>query len=165
MDFFNNLSKRISQTSQNAVEKTKIFTATTKLNFDINEVKSQIAEYYRQIGEIFFANYQNNPSAELIDLVEKIKEMLSDIDRMTAQIVELKGVVICPQCGAEVPADTSFCGKCGCKVQMVDPPVTEAAPKCPQCGNEINSNSQFCGKCGCKLSSTSNIDDSNDERV
>ena len=32
-----------------------------------------------------------------------------------------------------------------------------------QCGNEINSNSQFCGKCGCKLSSTSNIDDSNDE--
>lgn len=55
MDFFNNLSKRISQTSQNAVEKTKIFTATTKLNFDINEAKSQIAEYYRQIGEIFFA--------------------------------------------------------------------------------------------------------------
>ena len=150
MDFFNNLGKKISQTSQNAVEKTKIFTATTKLNFDINEAKNQISEYYRQIGEIYFANYQNNPSAELLDLVVKIKEKLSEIEKMTAQIVELKGVTICPQCGAEVPADTSFCGKCGCKVQ-VDPPAIDTAPKCPQCGNEINSDSQFCGKCGCKI--------------
>ena len=52
--------------------------------------------------------------------------------------VESSGACICPECGAELSGDDSFCGDCGCALGSV----------CANCGAEIREGKKFCGKCG-----------------
>jgi DNA-directed RNA polymerase subunit RPC12/RpoP len=56
-------------------------------------------------------------------------------------------LVICPNCGAKVPATSKFCAECG---------TTLSAPsvgtiKCPKCGHPVMTNAKFCPECGNKL--------------
>lgn len=164
MGLISDMGKKISSTSHAVVERTQKITATTKLNFAINEAKEQIEKYYKQIGEMYFTKYQNTPSEELFDLVEKIKAKYSEIDKINIQIIELKGFTICPQCGAEVPTNTNFCGMCGFKVEI--PLIAEKTEnRCPQCGNEASENNKFCSKCGYKITNDFQNDKETEEVI
>lgn len=46
----------------------------------------------------------------------------------------------CPQCGAEIPLDATFCLKCG---TLTISPIKY----CPKCGSEIPLDARFCPKC------------------
>jgi membrane protease subunit (stomatin/prohibitin family) len=56
-------------------------------------------------------------------------------------------LVICPKCGAKVPATSKFCPDCGTELS---PPSSEVM-NCPKCGKSIPANSKFCPDCGAKL--------------
>jgi membrane protease subunit (stomatin/prohibitin family) len=58
-------------------------------------------------------------------------------------------LVICPKCGAHVPATSKFCPECGTQLT----PPTAGAINCPKCGKSIPANSKFCPECGAQLSS------------
>jgi membrane protease subunit (stomatin/prohibitin family) len=58
-------------------------------------------------------------------------------------------LVICPKCGAKVPATSKFCPECGTQLT----PPTAGAINCPKCGKSIPANSKFCPECGAQLSS------------
>lgn len=54
---------------------------------------------------------------------------------------------LCPNCGAQVPANAKFCTNCGNKFE-------EQPPKpsfCPECGGKIEGEQKFCPHCGHKL--------------
>lgn len=51
------------------------------------------------------------------------------------------GMIVCPNCKAQLSADTKFCDHCGTKLSR----------KCPNCGAEVKQNSVFCSECGEKL--------------
>jgi membrane protease subunit (stomatin/prohibitin family) len=56
-------------------------------------------------------------------------------------------LVICPKCGAKVPATSKFCAECG---------TTLAAPttgtiNCPKCGHAVITTAKFCPECGNKI--------------
>ena len=51
------------------------------------------------------------------------------------------GMIVCPNCKAQLSADTKFCDHCG----------TKLGRKCPNCGAEVKQNSVFCSECGEKL--------------
>lgn len=150
MGLISDMKKRTTSTSSATVEKNQEITATTKLDFAINEARGQIEEYYKQIGELYFEKYKDNPSAELAGLVENIKNKSFEIDKMNIQIIKLRGFTICPQCNAEVSINARFCCMCGFKIEL---PMIEEEQKncCPQCGNEVRENSKFCNRCGCKI--------------
>ncbi len=57
-------------------------------------------------------------------------------------------LVICPKCGAHVPATSKFCPECG---TSLTPPST-ATIKCPKCGHSIPASSKFCPECGTTIS-------------
>ncbi|HLN46614.1 MAG: SPFH domain-containing protein [Chloroflexota bacterium] len=57
-------------------------------------------------------------------------------------------LVICPNCGAHVPATSKFCPECG---KSLTPP-SAATIKCPNCGRMIPAGSKFCPECGTKIS-------------
>ena len=52
-----------------------------------------------------------------------------------------EGMVICPNCKAQILADSKFCNHCG----------TKLSAKCPNCGADIAQGSFFCSECGQKL--------------
>lgn len=54
-------------------------------------------------------------------------------------------IVKCTGCGAEIPAGSAFCGKCGNKV------VVNKNRICPRCGNSVPYDDVFCNNCGERL--------------
>jgi membrane protease subunit (stomatin/prohibitin family) len=57
-------------------------------------------------------------------------------------------LVICPKCGARVPATSKFCPECGTQLT----PPSAGAINCPKCGKSIPAGSKFCPECGEKPS-------------
>ena len=47
---------------------------------------------------------------------------------MKSQILAIKGMVKCQDCGAECPFEDTYCGKCGAKLEKPEPPVEEEVP-------------------------------------
>jgi len=55
-------------------------------------------------------------------------------------------LVICPNCGARVPATSKFCLECG--TTLTAPTGTT---KCPNCGHPVLNTAKFCPDCGHKM--------------
>ena len=51
------------------------------------------------------------------------------------------GMIVCPNCKAQLSADAKFCDHCG----------TKLSKKCPNCGAVVKPDSTFCSECGEKL--------------
>jgi len=51
------------------------------------------------------------------------------------------GMIVCPNCKAQLTAGSKFCNHCGTKLNT----------KCPHCGADITQGSAFCSECGQKL--------------
>ena len=51
------------------------------------------------------------------------------------------GMIVCPNCKAQLSANAKFCDYCGTKLSR----------KCPNCGADVKLNSAFCSECGEKL--------------
>ena len=51
------------------------------------------------------------------------------------------GMIVCPNCKAQLSADAKFCDHCG----------TKLGRKCPNCGAVVKPDSTFCSECGEKL--------------
>jgi membrane protease subunit (stomatin/prohibitin family) len=56
-------------------------------------------------------------------------------------------LVICPKCGAHVPATSKFCPECGTSLT----PPSAATINCPKCGHSIPASSKFCPECGAAI--------------
>jgi membrane protease subunit (stomatin/prohibitin family) len=56
-------------------------------------------------------------------------------------------LVICPKCGAHVPATSKFCPECGTSLT----PPSAATINCPKCGHSIPASSKFCPECGASI--------------
>lgn len=56
-------------------------------------------------------------------------------------------LVICPKCGARIPATSKFCPECGTTIT----PPSSGTMTCPKCGKTIPAGSKFCPECGEKL--------------
>ena len=52
-----------------------------------------------------------------------------------------EGMIVCPECKAQIAAGSKFCNQCGAKLES----------KCPSCGADIAPGSAFCSECGQKL--------------
>jgi membrane protease subunit (stomatin/prohibitin family) len=56
-------------------------------------------------------------------------------------------LVICPKCGARVPATSKFCSECGTTLT----PPSSGTITCSKCGKTIPASSRFCPECGAKV--------------
>ena len=116
MAFFDDLGKMITQTGQDAVNKTKEVAEVAKLNNNINSAKNKIDDLYKQIGQAFAernADTTEEPYAGLLAQIAEQKKLISD---KREEIGAVKGFRSCPNCGAKVADGVAFCGKCGTQV-------------------------------------------------
>lgn len=58
-----------------------------------------------------------------------------------AGAVVADGMIVCPNCKAQVVGGSKFCNYCGAKLEN----------KCPNCGAAVTPDSIFCAECGHKL--------------
>ena len=116
MAFFDELGKKISQTGQGVVQKTKDATETLKLNSMISDEEKRVNELYTEIGKKYFELHSETFETELENMINGIKQSQSRISAFSEQVKKLKGVVRCPNCGGEVAYNSQFCNLCGAAI-------------------------------------------------
>ena len=116
MDFFNRLGKKASETYQVTKEKTVKFSEEMKLKSKINDAKNKITNLYEEIGQCVYNQFKTNLEEGKEDISKKCEEIgnqFDEISKLEAQILALKEVKKCTQCGAEISQKDGFCSKCG----------------------------------------------------
>jgi hypothetical protein len=155
MDFFNKLGDSIQNVSKEATKKAKDLSGTVSLNAQIKESESGLEKLYKAIGEKYYNTYTADAEEKYTEECAQIKVLKEKIEKDRKSLRELKGLVLCPNCGAEVEQTAAHCPKCGTflKAEVVEPVVTpeQQTSFCPGCGEAVVPGTKFCGKCGTKL--------------
>lgn len=150
MAFFDDLSKKLSNAGQGAVQSTKNFANVSKINTMISDEEKKINDTYFRIGKLYFELFGAEPHAQLAECVQSVKDSMNNIESYNAQILEIKGIAICPVCGAEVVSQSAFCNACGTKMPQKAPsqPVPPNSVQCSACGAFVAPDCKFCTSCG-----------------
>lgn len=160
MGFFDNLGSKIQEGAGAVVNKTKDLAEVTRINSQISADTNAITAKYTEIGKALYEKYADDASNEFAAAFAEIKALEAKIADAKLQVQKIKGVKTCSACGAEIDANTAFCGSCGAKVETPAAPVVEAAPTapaadakifCSNCGNQETAGTKFCSACGNQL--------------
>ena len=84
--------------------------------------------------------------------IEEIDQLLKENEELQKEILILNNKKKCPNCGAEVDINTTFCPQCGKEQEKieVEPFIPNGKRKCSGCGEIIDDKNEFCPKCGTK---------------
>ena len=105
MSFLNNLGQKISDVSQTTIKKTKDLADTAKLNLNISEEERKIDTAYEQIGKWYVEKHREDAEEDVKTWLDAIAVSEARIKECRESIHQMKGVAICPSCGASVDAD------------------------------------------------------------
>ena len=149
MPFFEEIGRKITQTGQDAVQKTKAFTEVTRLNAQISDLEKRINNNCLEIGRVYYELHKADPDPDLVPLVESINEAYMQIEQIKVQIQEAKRTTSCQNCGAEMPQGAIFCAVCGTKVENQKENITAMTGGfCSNCGTPVEAGQAFCTNCG-----------------
>ena len=147
MAFFDDLGKKITG-----------MTDVAKINSAISDENNKIQRNITELGKLYYATYAENCDPKFLPLVKAIEESEKKIAELKHQKQDIKGIVRCTNCSAEIPANSVFCSVCGAPAPVQAPagsayakaPVaqnTEGAV-CTKCGSAVAAGLKFCTKCG-----------------
>lgn len=149
MAFFSEVGKKISTTSQNAVNKAKEVAEVAKINSMISDEENKINSNYYQIGKLYFALHKNDCEESFATMINDIISAEKKIVEYKEQIQTIKGIVKCLKCGAEVSTESAFCNACGAPMpaKKVEP-VNGDMVVCAKCNSKVKAGMKFCTACG-----------------
>lgn len=148
MAFWDNLSQKASETTAKAMQKAKEMSDIARLNSMISEEETKINNTYYQVGKLYVAMHTHDYEEEFAGMVASLAEAEEKIKSYRQQIQDIKGVVRCPQCGAEVQSGVAFCSSCGAPMPKVQPVNTDDLVRCEGCGAMVKKGVRFCTSCG-----------------
>ena len=126
MDVLNVLKELISETGKTAVKKSGEIVESTKIKFAIMSAETEISKLNREIGESIVANYKagvsEKISADAVEKIEDVIELLNSIDELKQKINAIKDVVVCLSCEQKIPSEFAFCPRCGEKLPEEETP-------------------------------------------
>lgn len=149
MPFFREFTKKVTQGSQEAVQKTRDMASILSWNADITDAEARIYDLEEDLGRAVFAeNFEGMTKEQIQDILamdesesltltisdwrpftETLLKILEDKDLIAdreKRIASLKGELRCPSCYKILTKGARFCPNCGARVQMPDPEKEEA---------------------------------------
>lgn len=161
MGFFDDLSKKVSDTKKSFVATTEKIEKESKLKREISSNKQSIEKTYSEIGEKVYNSKGN--LQEISEFIEEktnyIDSLLKENEEKNKEILKLNNKKICPNCSTEISLDMGFCPGCGKEQEKpVAEPEVEVIPegkvKCTGCNEVIDANIAFCPNCGAEQKKT-----------
>lgn len=152
MTFWDQVSRKVTEKSQEAINYGKSMADTVKLNSMISDEEKKIDALYLAIGKKYVEKYNGDFDTEFREELLQLKRSVDLIQDYKNQINVLKGTQTCEKCGAEVVRGATFCSNCGNRMPelKVEQPV-ENSRVCPKCGAKIQEGDMFCMGCGSKV--------------
>ncbi|MDY2727230.1 MAG: zinc ribbon domain-containing protein [Anaerostipes faecalis] len=153
MAFFEQIGKKITNAGQNVAQQTKNFTDVTQLNSAISEREKKISQLFLNVGQMYYEAHKHDPEAQYQEDITEISNLYSEIAQSQEKIKQIKGVVKCPQCGADVPLNAAFCNACGARIERGSAAETNGGVHkiCPVCHSTVDPEDSFCNHCGAKI--------------
>ena len=129
MGFFDNLSKKATETYKNTTDKTNKMAREMKLKSYINENKNKIERIYTEIGRKVYEKHVEGKIGEIEAHIkpelDEIAEVTRKIENMNSEIRAINNLKLCEKCFAEIGLDSKFCPKCGAKQEEKEEPKQE----------------------------------------
>lgn len=152
MAFLDVLGKKITQTGQDVVQKTKDTAEVIKYNSMISDEERRITEFYTQIGKTYVDLHADSYEVPFTEMINGIKDAQAKIAEYREHIIQVKGVFSCPNCGEELQLGAAFCSACGTKIEKKENSATpdSNARYCQSCGAPMQEGYVFCINCGAK---------------
>lgn len=149
MGFFDDFGKKVSDAGQKAMQKTQEISEVARVNSLISQNNNKINDFYYQIGKLFVSTYGNDCKPEFAGMVASVVELEQQNITYRKQIQDIKGILHCEKCGAEVLKGVAFCSSCGAAMPKVDKQaVAEDCVRCSRCGATVKKGMRFCTACG-----------------
>lgn len=152
MSFFDEIGKKITDAGRSAAEKAKDLAEITHLNSIIKENEAKTDSLYAELGESYFRSHRNDSDAEFNEKIRELDELLKQTEEYRSDVLELKGLVKCPYCGAEVSTEETECPECGKKIpRKAETEIGDDGEDrliCSVCGYRMRPGSNFCIMCG-----------------
>ena len=127
MGFFDELGKKISDASQDMMQKGKDFADTTKLNSQIHDEERKISAVYTKIGKKYFEEFHQAAGAGYQDLVDEIHASQAKISEYQEKLNALKA-------GVEAQVDKTEAEEVAAKAEEVK---DEAVKKAESVKNDV----------------------------
>lgn len=153
MPFWDNLSKKATETTAKAMQKAKDFSDITRLNGQISEEETKINNAYLAIGRLYVEVHSGDAEPQFSTWISSIQESQSKINTYRRQVQDIKGVQRCEKCGAEVAAGSAFCNSCGAPMPKVEVTAPQNGISCKNCGAMVQPGMKFCTSCGTHVDS------------
>ena len=118
MDFWNQISKTITDAADYTVKETEKLTGIAKLKYRLNSLKMKCDSYYKTLGEIRYSEYKYGAVEEdkYSPILEQIDQINSEIAEIEARLNDLRDYMTCPQCSYRLQKGLCYCPKCGEKL-------------------------------------------------
>ena len=129
-------------------EQMRSLAEAARLNALISDEEMKINNIYCQIGKLYATVHRDDSEEAFAGMVAEVLESESRIEGYRIQILDVKGLVRCPQCGMELPKGAAFCMSCGTPIPKVEAPAQEELDECPSCGAMVVKGMCFCTTCG-----------------
>lgn len=126
-DIFKKIGDTLSDAGKTVGEKTKQAGTVAKLNAKIISSERSISESYSILGKYYYDTYKNNPDEEIAETVNAVTAAIETVAELKSEILAIKGLVKCTNCGGECPFEDTFCGKCGAELEKPEPAPAEEA--------------------------------------
>ncbi len=153
MELIDTIVKTLSEVSQTTIKKGKDVKNIAKLNLTISDEERKIEKNYIEIGRLFYEMHKDDCEKEFAELIISIDDSKDKIKQCNEDIKELKGIIKCPGCDAEIMGNLAYCPHCGFKIEQEEP-AEECQPEapdtvfCKNCGAKLDPEYKFCVKCG-----------------
>ncbi|MCR5526068.1 MAG: zinc-ribbon domain-containing protein [Lachnospiraceae bacterium] len=155
--FFDKMKTNISNVSEKAVNMTNAVAETASLKSKIAQEEKIQNELYVEIGKYYFGKYADNADEEMVSRIQQIKNSIASVKDMRHQISVIKGVKVCPACGAENLLSANFCTSCGKPIPKEASPLADDMMLCPKCGNPVKKDVRFCTSCGANIEELNSV--------
>lgn len=146
MAIWSELGKRAADATAKTVEQARILSETARLNSLISDEEASIADSFQQIGRRYYEIHCDDCEDTFTGMIAAVKNAERRIEQYRNKILEVKGVVRCGNCGAEIAKEAAFCSTCGAVV-----PARDLGRKCRNCGEAVEDGMRFCTHCGLPL--------------
>lgn len=121
MDFFDKLNETLSSTGKTMAEKAKNISDIAAVKRGVLAEEQKLDAIYRELGRSYFQRRGSSPDPDFSLLCGEASLCISKVEEGTRRLRDLRGLCLCPSCGAEVDAEMNYCGICGQRMNRPEP--------------------------------------------
>ncbi len=155
MDFFNKAKESITSAGKDLTQKATDAGGLAKVTLKLKELEREYNDRLKTMGEALYTQHYEEIKSMGPDMVEALDRNRKEYEQDRKEQAVLKGMRICPNCGAEQDKIAVRCTVCGINMndaqKTIMPNAEQSAGSCPKCGNKLVAGAKFCMSCGTQL--------------